>query len=129
MNIPKPATQHMQFMQKDNLICDVTFNIIEDWVKFKNYSDDWSMLPFGTVPDTRVLPYKHLERILEDYHCVPRTRAGIEEILDMLQLEEYDPLMIVKRTNGVMMNSSVWIKFDDDDPSICWDVVRRAINM
>lgn len=34
--------------------------------------------------------------------CVPRQRAGLREYLEVLGLEEYDPLAIIKKTGGRM---------------------------
>lgn len=41
--------------------------------------------------------------------CVPRTRANIKEILDAWGLDEYDPIQIIKITQGKMAEDNQWI--------------------
>ena len=42
--------------------------------------------------------------------CVPRQRDGIQEYLEALGLDEYDPWEIVKHTQGRMAEDQQWIE-------------------
>lgn len=53
---------------------------------------------------------------------MPPNRANLREVLDALDMEEYDPIEIVRRTHGVNPNDFFWFKFDDiPDDQLTWD--------
>lgn len=54
--------------------------------------------------------------------CVPKNRANIQEYLNKLGLEEYDPLEIVRKTHGTMFEDGMWIKFKGEE--ITWKEVK-----
>ncbi len=58
-----------------------------------------------------------LSELLET-RCWERGRANINELLNKIGLDEYDPIEIVKRTFGVSYNDSIWFKFGDNN--ITW---------
>ena len=50
-----------------------------------------------------------LEDFLES-RCVPRQRDGLSRYLAQLGLEQYDPLEIIRKTEGRMAEDHFWIK-------------------
>lgn len=52
----------------------------------------------------------------EDYQsflegrCIPRSRAGLRDYLDSIDVEEYDPLEIIQKTSGRMAEDQQWIR-------------------
>ena len=44
--------------------------------------------------------------------CLPRSRSGIREYLETIGVEEYDPLEIIKKTNGRMAEDNQWLKLE-----------------
>lgn len=48
--------------------------------------------------------------ILED-RCWDKHRADIDEILEMIGLDEYNPYEICKRTHGRMYQDNIWFRF------------------
>ena len=122
----------MQFMHKDTLVCDVWYNFSSDKVHFKNYTKDFTLLPFGSRPDTVILSIADLDFALDNY-VFPETRYNCKEILQSMGLEFYDKFEIVRRTHGTMWNSMTWIKFDDDPKELSWKDVcpepdRRSLS-
>ena len=75
-------------------------------VCIENYTDKPVKTAFGrnTMPTWDDFTAFLAER------CIPRERAGIREYLEALGLDEYDPLEIVKRTQGRMAEDSQWIE-------------------
>ena len=45
--------------------------------------------------------------------CVPRSRSGIREYLEAIGAEEYNPLEIIKKTNGRMAEDNQWLKWEE----------------
>ena len=54
----------------------------------------------------------------EDYlafleeRCIPRFRAGLREYLETIGVDRYDPLEIIKKTEGRMAEDDQWIKVE-----------------
>lgn len=119
MKIDTPKDRLMHFMHKDTVVCDVWYNFSTDSVHFKNYSSDFTVLPFGSRKDTQKLTIADLDFALEEY-TFPETRYNCKEILRALGLDCYDRFAIVRQTHGAMYNTQLWIKFDDDPPEISW---------
>ena len=53
--------------------------------------------------------WEDFEEFLES-RCFPRTREGISLILEDLELDFYDPLSIIEKTQGRMAEDAQWIK-------------------
>lgn len=63
---------------------------------------------FGNNP----LPtWEDFQRFLAE-RCVPRQRAGLREYLEVLGLEEYDPLSIIEKTGGRMAEDQQWLTIE-----------------
>lgn len=45
--------------------------------------------------------------------CVPRTRIGINNILQEMGLDEYDPIRIVEKTQGRMAEDKQWLSVSE----------------
>ena len=45
--------------------------------------------------------------------CLPRSRSGIREYLETIGVEEYNPLEIIKKTDGKMAEDNQWIKWEE----------------
>ena len=44
--------------------------------------------------------------------CIPRSRAGLREYLEAIGVEEYDPLAIIRKTEGRMAEDQQWIRVE-----------------
>lgn len=115
----------MKFMFKDELICEVWYNRTSNRVHFKNHTTNSLILPFGKRDQNEILTFDDLYRNLEEF-VFPETRRNCKEILTKLGLDFYDRYEIVRKTHGVMINSSCWIKFDDDPEELCWDTISKV---
>jgi len=78
-------------------------------LQIENYTDALIKTAFGR---NEAPVWSDFMEFLED-RCVPRQRAGLNEYLDALGLDEYDPFEIVKRTSGRMAEDSQWIKVEE----------------
>ena len=75
-------------------------------LRAENYTDNLVKTAFGK----NLLPsWVDLEAFLEE-RCIPRQRAGLREYLEMLGLDEYDPLAIIAKTQGRMAGDNQWME-------------------
>jgi len=44
--------------------------------------------------------------------CISKGRAGLREYLEAIDLDEYDPWEIVKKTQGRMAEDQQWIEIE-----------------
>ena len=45
--------------------------------------------------------------------CIPRQRAGLREYLEAWGLEEYDPILIIQKTEGRMAEDQQWLTIEE----------------
>lgn len=109
---------HLEFeiLNRDDVIAHVVLDGFDVSVEY--FSDFFLDRPFGNkLPPTFNQLYDYFES-----RCVPRTRGDIDDILEILGLDSYDPLAIVKITHGVMNEDFEWIRFKGEE--LVWNDVR-----
>ena len=77
-------------------------------IRISNHTKDVVKTAFGTNEYPTWNEY--LEFIEE--RCIPRGRAGLREYLETIGVDEYDPLEIIKRTEGRMAEDQQWLKIE-----------------
>ncbi len=45
--------------------------------------------------------------------CIPRTRAGLREYLETIGVDRYDPLEIIRKTQGRMAEDDLWLTVEE----------------
>lgn len=99
-------TMRMDFMCKDECCTVILVNFKDREIAIQNETDDVLHRAFGV----KVRPtWEDFEEFLES-RCFPRTREGMRMILKDLELDAYDPLAIVEKTNGRMAEDFQWLK-------------------
>ena len=69
--------------------------------------------PVKTAFGNNSLPaWSVFETFLEE-RCVPRQRDGLREYLEVLGLDEYDPIAIIKKTAGRMAEDDQWVQIEE----------------
>lgn len=87
-------------------------------VTVENYSDDWVLRPFGVFDNPS---YEQFKDWLEQ-RCFPKTRHNCKELLKSGGIDYYNPLEIVEKTHGAMVDDLFWIRFEGED--LTWDDVN-----
>ena len=88
----------------------VCTRIFADFTEKTLYAENCMNDPVKTAFGKNTLPtWDDFMAFLEE-RCVPRERAGLREYLEALGLDEYDPLLIVLRTQGRMAEDGQWIE-------------------
>ena len=94
----------------NNDLCTV---IIADYtaqsVKFENYTDNSNYTAFGVKSTASWQDYNNF---LKD-RCVPESRMGLRHYLNSIKVDEYNPLEIIKKTNGKMAEDSQWLDVEE----------------
>ena len=84
-------------------------NSIELRMLNRNLVSDFLKLPFGNNQNPSWEDYLHF---LES-RCIPRTRAGLREYLETIGVDHYDPLEIIRKTQGRMAEDDLWLTVEE----------------
>lgn len=93
----------------DSLCSTIIADYTDHTVKHENYTDYYVKTPFGNnnYPD-----FSDYRSFLEE-RCIPKERSGIREYLNALDIDYYDPLEIIKKTNGVMAEDDIHLELEE----------------
>ena len=75
-------------------------------LRAENYTDQLVKTAFGKNAHPS---WEDFQAFLEE-RCIPKQRAGLREYLEALGLAEYDPLSIIKKTQGRMAEDDQWLE-------------------
>lgn len=75
-------------------------------VSVENYVADPVKTAFGNNPHPT---WADFQTFLEE-RCIPRQRAGLREYLEAIGVAEYDPLQIIRKTQGRMAEDQQWLE-------------------
>lgn len=98
----------IRYFNRETLCTEIIADQTEKDLRAENYTDQAVKTAFGlnTVPT-----WADLEAFLEE-RCIPRHRSGLREYLEALGLEEYDPLAIIRKTQGRMAEDEQWMEVE-----------------
>ena len=98
------------YKYKDDVSTKITVDYKTETVQIENYTDNMIYRAFGVREHPTFADY---EQFLED-RCFPRTRDNLKMHLRELGLDFYDPLEIVKKTQGRLLGDNMWIEFVEE---------------
>lgn len=99
-------TMRMDFMYKEECCTQILVDFQREKIEIVNTTDDMIHRAFGV----KVKPtWEDFMEFLEE-RCFPRTRGHMRLILEDLELDFYDPLAIIEKTQGRMAEDFQWIK-------------------
>lgn len=97
------------FYYDDKTLCTkIAADYIEKSICIENVTSHVLRTAFGN----------NQEPTWEDYllfleeRCIPRSRAGLREYLETIGVDQYEPLEIIKKTEGRMAEDNQWIKIE-----------------
>ena len=93
----------------DALCARIAADETKKTVCVENLATDYLKLPFGKNPNPSWADYQHF---LED-RCIPKTRAGLREYLETIGVDHYDPLEIIRKTQGRMAGDDLWLTVEE----------------
>ena len=93
----------------DTLCARIATDETEKTVCVENLAADCLKLPFGNNKNPIWKDYQHF---LED-RCIPKTRAGLQEYLEAIGVDSYEPLEIIRKTQGRMAGDDLWLTVEE----------------
>ena len=98
----------LSYLDGDTLCSTIIADETEHSLCIENHVGHVIKTAFGN----NLLPtWVDFQSFLEE-RCIPRTRAGLREYLETIGVEEYDPVEIIKKTEGRMAEDSQWLKIE-----------------
>ena len=102
------ALLKLSYFDGDALCSTIVADTTERHICVENHVDHIIKTAFGN----NLLPtWDYFQKFLEE-RCIPRARAGLREYLETIGVEEYDPIEIIKKTEGRMAEDRQWIKIE-----------------
>lgn len=102
------ALLRLSYFDGDALCSTIIADKTERRICVENHVDHIIKTAFGN----NLLPtWDDFQKFLEE-RCIPRARAGLREYLEAIGVEEYDPIEIIKKTEGRMAEDGQWIKIE-----------------
>ena len=96
----------LRYYNRDSLCTLIYADQTAGDLKAENYTEQAVKTAFGK---NRFPSRADLEAFLEE-RCIPRQRAGLREYLETLGLDEYEPLAIIRKTQGRMAEDEQWME-------------------
>jgi hypothetical protein len=99
-------TMRMEYMYEKELCTSIDIDFLHKKIYIMNHTNDIIHRAFGIISNPT---WEDFELFLER-RCFPKTRANIKNILNDINVESYDPLQIIEKTEGRMAEDKQWIK-------------------
>lgn len=96
------------YFDGDNLCTTIIVDETEHVLRVENHTGRVVKTAFGNNPAPA---WEDLQHFLEE-RCIPHARAGLREYLEAIGVEEYDPMEIIKKTEGRMAEDDQWIRIE-----------------
>ena len=96
----------LQFFHGDSLCTTILADETAEKVLIENHTSDPLYTAFGVNenPD-----WQDYQSFLEE-RCIPKSRAGLQEYLNAIGVDEYHPLEIIRKTKGRMAEDQSWLE-------------------
>ena len=96
----------LQFFHGDSLCTTILADETAEKVLIENHTSDPLYTAFGVNnnPD-----WQDYQSFLEE-RCIPKSRAGLQEYLNAIGVDEYHPLEIIRKTKGKMAEDRSWLE-------------------
>ena len=96
----------LQFYHGNSLCTTILADETAEKVLIENHTSDSLYTAFGVNnnPD-----WQDYQNFLEE-RCIPKSRAGLQEYLNAIGVDEYHPLEIIRKTKGKMAEDRSWLE-------------------
>ena len=102
------ALMKLSYFDGEELCTTIIADNMERVLCIENHTDRVIKTAFG---NNAAPTWEDLQHFLEE-RCIPRARAGLREYLETIGVEEYDPIEIIKKTEGRMAEDEQWIRIE-----------------
>ena len=87
----------------------IDVDLLNRKVSFRNYTNNLIKRAFGAKEE---VTFEDFEKFLES-RCFPRTRDKIKIEFEKLDIDSYDPLTIIRKTQGRMVDDDFYIVMEN----------------
>lgn len=94
------------FYHGNSLCTTILADETAEKVLIENHTDNPLYTAFGVNDNPGWQDY---QSFLEE-RCIPKSRAGLQEYLNAIGVDEYNPLEIVRKTKGRMAEDQSWLE-------------------
>lgn len=98
----------LEFYDGEILCTKIVADFTDETLSVDNTTEHIVKTAFGR---NEVPTWEDFQNFLEE-RCVPKSRGGIREYLETIGVESYEPLEIIKKTNGRMAEDNQWLKLE-----------------
>lgn len=99
----------LEFYDGEILCTKIIADFTDETLSVENTTEHIVKTAFGK---NEVPTWEDFQSFLEE-RCVPRSRSGIREYLETIGVEIYEPLEIIKKTDGRMAEDNQWLKWEE----------------
>lgn len=94
----------------DSRLCTLIYaDFTDKTIQAENYTNTLIKTAFGK----KAIPtWEDFAAFLEE-RCIPKGRAGLQDYLHDIGLDEYDPMEIIKKANGRMAEDRQWLEVEE----------------
>lgn len=96
----------LQFFHGDSLCTTILADETAEKVLIENHTDNPLYTAFGVNENPGWPDYQ----IFLEERCIPKSRAGLQEYLNAIGVDEYHPLEIIRKTKGRMAEDRSWLE-------------------
>lgn len=99
----------MYYMSETGVSTIIDVDLLNRKVSFRNYTNNLIKRAFGAKEE---VTFEDFEKFLES-RCFPRTRDKIKIEFEKLDIDSYDPLTIIRKTQGRMVDDDFYIVMEN----------------
>ena len=100
--------EKISFFNNTTLCTVIYADFTDRTLRAKNFTDNIIKTAFGNNKSPK---WEDFQNFLFE-RCIPKERAGIREYLEAIDVSEYNPIEIIKRTAGRMAEDAQWIRME-----------------
>ena len=97
------------FYDGESLCSKICADYTDKTIVAENHTKNIVKTAFG---NNMAPTWEDYQNFLEE-RCIPKSRSNLREYLETIGVESYDPLAIIKKTNGRMAEDNQWIKLEE----------------
>jgi len=98
----------LHYYDGESLCTKIAANYTEQTVNIENYTSHIIRRAFGNNLNPT---WDDFQTFLEE-RCIPKSRSGLKEYLETIGVDSYEPLEIIKKTQGRMAEDAQWIRIE-----------------
>ena len=110
--------RNFEVLLRDCVVAVVKYKGTE--VSVTQFTIDFMLQPFPQLVN-RPITHKDIDEFFED-RCFPESRFNCRQLLKDLEIDFYEPSLIVQKTHGVQFDDYFWLRFEGE--GLCFNDIK-----